>query len=75
MLCATIVLMAERINFLDGFDPTPRLTRVAHAVMRLVHFLPEQPLASHGDHFVNTGAAPMLDAAMEVQDGRDEPTL
>jgi hypothetical protein len=28
----------------------PRLQRVAEFVKRLVHFLPEQPLASHGDH-------------------------
>lgn len=51
----------------------PRIERAAQFVRRLVHFLPDTPLASHGDHLPNTGAAPMLDA--ELQDAGAQPTL
>ena len=62
------MLMAEHIEFLDNFDPTPRLTKLGHGIVRLFHFLPEQPLAPHGDH-PPRGAAAMLDLALEAQDG------
>lgn len=32
------------------FDLFPRITRAGEFIKRLVHFLPETPLASHGDH-------------------------
>lgn len=38
------------MEFLDGFDPTPKLTKVVNAVKNIIHFLPDTPLASHGDH-------------------------
>ena len=37
----------ERIQFLDGFDPTPRLTKIAKTV---VGFFRIEQLATHGDH-------------------------
>lgn len=48
-------------------DLFPRITRAADFVKRLVHFLPDTPLASHGDHMPNTGAAVMLDQALDAQ--------
>lgn len=37
----------ERIQFLDGFDPTPKLTKAVKAVLG---FFQMEQLASHGDH-------------------------
>ena len=48
-------------NPFPKFEILPQLERAAQFVTRLFHFLPEQPLASHGDHLPNTGAAQMLD--------------
>lgn len=31
-------------------DLFPRITRAGQFIKRLVHFLPETPLATHGDH-------------------------
>lgn len=44
----------------------PTLKEVGHFLLRCVSFLPEQTLASHGDHF-NRGAAPMLDQSLDEQ--------
>ena len=35
----------EKIEFLDNFDPTPRITKAGRFVGRLFHMLPEVPLA------------------------------
>lgn len=49
------------------FELFPKLERAGRFLVRLVSQLPEQPLASHGDHFI--GGGPALDAALydEVQ--------
>jgi len=49
--------MSEQIQFLDNF----KAVDVGRWIADHLSFLPSAPLASHGDHLPNTGAAPMLD--------------
>ena len=60
----------ETDNPFRGYSPNlfPRLTQFAHIAGSILtpRFLPEVPLATHGDNFQqNTGAEPMLDAALD----------
>jgi len=41
--------------------PRISITHVGEWIASHLSFLPSVPLASHGDHLPNTGAAPMLD--------------
>lgn len=49
-------------------NPFPKLDILPHPLRRIGHALLElgklHQLASHGDHFQNTGGAPMLDRLM-----------
>lgn len=68
--------MADRFEFLDGFkavDPFRVPKAVGRAVIRGIEYI-GQPYAApycHSDHYVaehfaNTGAAPMLDEALDT---------
>jgi hypothetical protein len=58
--------MDNEPNPFPEFKVLPSLKDVGRFLLKCVTFLPEQTLASHGDHFlhmdeVNRGAAPALD--------------
>lgn len=57
--------MNKEPNIFPEINLFPRLKRVAEYIFGSLTFLPNEPLASHGDHF-NTGAAPMLDDQLQL---------
>lgn len=55
-------------NIMPEFHLFPRIERVGHVISRLVHFLPETPLASHGDHLPSErGAEAMLYEQLQLK--------